>query len=156
MDVEYIQPKLMEPLPDLAVRLLEPFIHEDCNAEGVCEGEVFYEMFNLGPVDPSGLFKIRVEATNYLVQEFLTEYNPLIPLSTPIGVALQSCFAPNCVIKVTVDADNAIEESDETNNTTSQNIPVKVLSQPGKTCFQVRLPTNFEANQDDGSGRLRA
>ena len=28
---------------------------------------------------------------------------------------------------------------------------IKVFSHPGKTCFQVWLPNNFEANQDDGS-----
>ncbi|MCH7606689.1 MAG: hypothetical protein IH962_06000, partial [Chloroflexi bacterium] len=120
-------PTTAAPLPDLTVELLYPPTIVDCSGgPGNCNIRVDLKIDNLGEgIAPDGI-RYTVEA----------EGVPALSLTTGEGGAIgpggstggffvtlgpgADCFNPDCTVTVTVDPDNAIVESDETNNTATR------------------------------------
>jgi hypothetical protein len=123
-DVEYIEPNITRggQLPDLTVSISQQNFPVSCpGGQGTCTTTVNFTVTNAGAVDVTGAFDVLIEADpNLSVTRTITVSGGLgagasQSFSETLGPA-NNCYDPDCTVRVTVDAGNAITESDEGNN----------------------------------------
>lgn len=118
MDIEYIQPKIAQVVlqdPDLTVTITNG------PAPGGDSIVFDFVITNNSTTDVTSSFEVLMEA-NGVPSKTITVNGLASGASQSFSetLGLGSCFTPDCTVVVTVDSNNDITESDETNNVDAQ------------------------------------
>ncbi len=131
IDVEQIRERQIKEeqppqLPDLTVRSIDTVTVSCPGGAGTCITTVRFTIANVGSGN-AGPFNVRIAcdpAQSVVVNQPVTGLAAggvlTFTIHTPPG---RNCFDPDCTVCVTVDSNNDVVESNETNNSLCQTIP---------------------------------